>query len=242
MKIKLEDINSSAKEHNWKVITKEYKNLNTEMTFECEEGHRVIAPYSKIRNKWECPVCRRNKLKNQEKKIVAKKKDTYRVLALDQATYVSGFAIFDNKKLIRSGIFETDLQEEIERDNRIKHWLISMIDNWEPDIVALEDIQLQQYNGRNGNVVTYKVLAHLQGILMECLHEEGIKYVIVSSATWRHHCGVKGRTKADKKKSMQILVKDWFDISVTNDESDAIGIGKYVADKYTKKEIYFNFE
>ena len=242
MRIKLEDVIEAASTHSWKVISTEYKNLNTEMTFECEEGHRVIAPYNKIRDKWECPVCRSNKLKNQDKKIIPKKKDSYRVLALDQATYVTGFSIFEDKKLIRSGIFETDLEEEIERDNRVKQWLISMINNWEPDIVALEDIQLQQYKGRNANVVTYKVLAHLQGILMECLYEEGIKYILVPSATWRHYCGVKGRAKPDKKKSMQLLVKDWFDISVTNDESDAIGIGKYVADKYTKKEIYFNFE
>lgn len=242
MKLKLEDIVNEANKHKWKVISTQYQNLKSEMTFECEEGHRITMPYGKVRDKWECPVCKHNQFKNQDRRIVPKKTDTYRVLALDQATYVTGYSIFDNKQLIKSGVFETDLDDEIERDNRIKHWLISMLNNWEPDIVALEDIQLQQYKGKAANVVTYKVLAHLQGILMDCLCEEKIKYVVVPPATWRHYCGVKGRTKVDKKKSMQMLVKEWFDISVTNDESDAIGIGKYVASKYTKKEKYFNFE
>ena len=50
-KLKIEDIRKAAIEQNWKVISYEYKNLNTEMTFECNEGHRVYAPYKKIRDK-----------------------------------------------------------------------------------------------------------------------------------------------------------------------------------------------
>ena len=30
---------------------------------------------------------------------------------------------------------------------------------------------------------------------------------------------------------MKLVVKKWYNISVTNDEADAIGIGKYAADK-----------
>jgi hypothetical protein len=32
---------------------------------------------------------------------------------------------------------------------------------------------------------------------------------------------------------MQNLVKEWFDVSVTDDEADAIGIGKFLSDKYS---------
>ena len=41
---------------------------------------------------------------------------------------------------------------------------------------------------------------------------------------------------------MQLLVKKWFDISVTDDESDAIGIGKYVAETFNKQTEIVQWE
>ena len=100
-----------------------------------------------------------------------------------------------------------------------------------------------EFNPKNGvGLQTYKVLAHLQGILMETCYELNLTYTICSPASWRAHCNVKGKTKSDKKKSMQINVKNWFDVSVTNDEADAIGIGKYVADSYNPKPEIISWE
>lgn len=67
---------------------------------------------------------------------------------------------------------------------------------------------------------------------METCYEKKIEYAICPTNTWRHHCGVTGRTRIDKKRSMQNKAKEWHDITVTDDEADAIGIGKYVADLY----------
>ena len=39
-------------------------------------------------------------------------------------------------------------------------------------------------------------------------------------------------TRSDKKRSMQILIKQWYDISVSDDIADALGIGKYITDTY----------
>ena len=60
-KIRIDDIRKAAIEHNWKLISEEYKNLDTDLVFECEEGHRVYLPYKKVRDKWECPLCKKNK-------------------------------------------------------------------------------------------------------------------------------------------------------------------------------------
>ena len=38
------------------------------------------------------------------------------------------------------------------------------------------------------------------------------------------------------------LVKEWFDISISNDEADAIGIGKYVAEVLNKNVVTYNWE
>ena len=162
-KITISDIRKELEKDNWNILSNEYKNLDSELIFICNEGHEVYSTWKKIRNKKECPICKKNKYIKTEIKVIPKIKNTKRILALDQASHISGWAIYDNDKLIKSGIFETDQFEEMERDTNIKNWLVNMINNWKPDVVGIEDIQLQNINGNVG-VKTYKVLAHLQGI------------------------------------------------------------------------------
>lgn len=237
-RISLEDIKEQLALENWQVISEVYKNLDTEMIFMCPEGHRVYNSWKKIRSKRECPVCKQNHFKEQEQKVIYKKPNEKRVLALDQATYVSGWSIFSNGELLRYGTFETKLEDEIARDTTIKNWLINMIQNWQPDIVAIEGIQYQQNEG----VTTFEKLARLQGILMNCIYELNIPYQVCHTQVWRAHCGVKGKNRSDKKKSMQLIVKEKFDISVSNDCADAIGIGKFVSDTHFKKPTIENWE
>jgi len=241
-KIKIDDIRKAAIEHSWSLISEEYKNLDTDLIFECNEGHRVYLPYKKVRDKWECPVCKQNQYNNFEEKIIPKNKLIQRSIGLDQATHVTGYSIFDGKELIYAGTFEAAAEDEIARDIEIKNWLYQLIFKWDPDIIGIEGIQLQQFNNKTIGVTTYQTLARLQGILMaECYMAE-VDYKIVPPATWRSHCQVKGRTRADRKRSMQMKVKEWFDITVSDDVADAIGIGKYVSDNYKKKVETFNWE
>ena len=238
-KIKIEDIKEELKKDNWELVSEEYQNLESEMIFKCSEGHTVFAPWKKIRLKRDCPICKNNVFKEQDMKIIPKKKGAKRILALDQSTRITGWSIYDSGELIKYGTFITDLDDEIQRDRAIKNWLINMINNWKPEYVGLEGIQYQQ----NMGVTTFETLARLQGILMETLLELNIEYSICPTNTWRAHCQVKGKTRIDKKRSMQLLAKQWFDISVTDDEADAIGIGKFVAEVLIKKvEIFYSEE
>ena len=77
--------------------------------------------------------------------------------------------------------------------------------------------------------------------MMVCC-EQKVPYEICAPASWRTHCGVKGRTRSDKKRSMQNNVKEWFDITVSDDVADAIGIGKYIADTHKKHVEIFDWE
>ena len=238
-RIRIEDIRAELEPYGWKVISDEYVNLDTEMIFECDEGHKVYAPWKKIRQKRECTLCKQNVYKIQEAKIRPKKKNTFRVLGLDQATKVSGYSVFDNKDLIYYGTFEAeDNSNEIIRDSKVKEWLISMVKNWEPDLIGLEGIQYEERVG----VTTFETLARLQGILMETLYELGIPYKICPTQTWRAHCGVKGRHRIEKKRSMKEIAKKLFDIKVTEDEADAIGIGKYLSETSTPVVQIVNWE
>ena len=240
-KIKIDDIRKVAIEHDWELVSCEYKNLDSTLEFICNEGHHVFLPYKKVRDKWECPICRQNQY-NFSDKIIPKEKSIQRSIGLDQATHTTGYSIFDNEKLIFADTFNATAADEIERDIEIKNWLIQLIQNWKPDVIGIEGIQLQQLNNKTVGVTTYQTLARLQGILMATCSEQKIDYVIVPPATWRAHCEVKGRTRIDRKRSMQNKVKEWFDITVSDDIADAIGIGKYISDKHKKKVEIFNWE
>ena len=241
-KIYIDDIRKAAIEHKWELVSEEYKNLDTALEFICDEGHHVFLPYKKVRDKWECPICIKNQYTFFDETIIPKKKNKQRSIGLDQATHITGYSIFDDGELIHAGTFEATAEGEIERDVQIQNWLVQLIANWKPDIIGIEGIQLQQLNNKNVGVTTYQTLARLQGILMATCYDLKVDYVICPPATWRSHCGVKGRTRADRKRSMQLKVKEWFDISVSDDVADAIGIGRYINDKHKKKVEVFNWE
>lgn len=237
-KIKIEMIAEELAADNWEVLSTEYQNLDTEMEFLCNEGHKVYAPWKKIRTKRECPVCKQNRFKQNVGIIKPKIKGENRVLALDQASHITGYSIFDGTNLVSYGTFTAKEEDEAKRFHEIKLWLISMIENWQCDIVGIEGIQFQQ----NMGVTTFQTLARLQGVLMDLCVELNIQYVICPTNTWRAHCGVKGRARTDRKRSMQLLVKEWYDVSVSDDIADAVGIGKYVSDVHQKKTKIINWE
>ena len=237
-RISIDEIQQVVSTDGWKLISDTYKNLDTNLEFQCAAGHTVLAPYKKIRDSRVCPICMRERLKSKEFHNTKKKKDEYRILAVDQATHVSGYAVFSNKDLIDYGTFKTTVEDQIERCIQVKQWLISLIDQYEIDFVGLEGIQYQTAAG----VTTFEALARLQGILAATCVEEKVKYKIVNTNTWRDHCGVKGKTRPDKKRSMQRLVNEWFGINVKDDIADAIGIGKYFCDLQTPKVEIIDWE
>lgn len=242
-KIYLDDIRGALDAEHWTLISDKYTNLDTEMIYECPEGHRVFAPWKKMRTKFVCPTCQSNSILGGAVEIIPKPRGARRVLALDQASHKTGYAIFDNGALVKYGVFHTELDDEIARDNMVKTWLRSMIGNWRPDYIGIEGIQFQEESsGQKMGVTVFQTLARLQGILMETCFDAKVPYEVCPTNTWRHNCGVKGKTRSDKKRSMQLLVKQWYDVSVTDDEADAIGIGHYLSTSVEKTNTIENWE
>lgn len=241
-KIKLDDIQNELRVEGWKLISTSYSNLDSELEYECPEGHRVFASWKKMRGKCECPVCRQNTFKTDQFNIVPKKRGVYRTFAIDQATHVCGWSVFDGNDLIAYGKYNVPDEEEIARTNAVKNWVLSMIDNWHPDKVAIEGIQLQEFSAtRAMGVQVFQALARLQGVLLDAIYTQHLSSEVCHTAQWRSHCGVRGKTRAEKKRSMQDIIKKTYDVSVTDDEADAIGIGKYASSLVPKQQI-FNWE
>lgn len=242
-KIRIEDIQNELSAEGWKVISTEYVNLDTEMTFECPEGHRVFIPWKKLRTKRECPTCKQKVTVEQDDKVLPKPKGAKRTLALDQASKVTGYAIFDDTKLVKYGTFSTSSDDDIERFAMMRAWLLSMISSWHPDYIGIEGIQFQEEGGgQKMGITVFQTLARLQGILMITCHDSKIPFEVCPTNTWRHSCGVKGKTRSDKKRSMQLLVKEWYGVKVTEDEADAIGIGRHLVSYIQKNTQITNWE
>lgn len=244
----INDLKTEFKDLGWELVSDKYTNLSTQLEMICPNNHTIYMSYDKFRKNHICPVCARQHLDLKENiERHPKKKGVKRTLALDQATKTSGWAVYDNTSLIKFGKYEA--KDDKELDNRIvdvKNYLISMIDFWEPDIVILEDIQLQQFGPKSSDnvegVTTFKGLAKLQGVLINVLIENNIEYQVVHTGTWREACGVKGKSRSDKKRSAQIIVKDIYEVNATQDEADAICIGLYATQKKTKNESLMYWE
>lgn len=226
-------INEELTPTGWECVSDKYENLDTPLHFKCNEGHDVYAPWKKIRNRRECPVCMANEYVEVDTKIIPKK-CKQRILALDQSSHITGWCVIDDGQLVKYGTFDAGQGDEAERFNRLRMWFCSMAANWKPDYVGFEGIQFQENSegdkSKRMGVTVFQTLARAQGVLMEAAFGLKLPFEIVPTNTWRSHVGVKGRTRSDKKTSMKLLIKKWYDVSVVDDIADAIGIGKYIAD------------
>ena len=149
------------------------------------------------------------------------------IIALDQSTQLTGYAIFQDRDLIAHGVFSPSGDYE-HRIVKLRQWLLDKLEPLKPNVeVYFEDIQLQDLGGGSIGITTFKKLAHVQGALIVTCIEEDIPYTIVPAATWRKTCGVKGRVRSEYKPAAQAHVLEKYGIQATEDEADAICIGEY---------------
>lgn len=234
-KLKYDDIKAEVEKEGWELLSTSYTNLKTDMSFKCPEGHVNYYSLEKWRRGHVCVTCKENPYSNI--KTTPVKKSGYRILAFDQASITSGWSVFDGEKLVSYGKWTSEGTHSTERIGQTKYWVASMVSKWKPDLLVFEDIQLQKFGDGNEAVLTYKKLAHLQGVLKNFAFENGIPYKVVSPSTWRAYSEIKGKTRTDKKKNAQIKIKKLYDVSVTQDEADAILIGAWAVHEHNQQKI-----
>lgn len=230
MPINVYSVANHLSDNGWTLISTEYKNLNTELEMKCPAGHLQKQTYGQWRKHPICEQCMAgDPYKIKKNKVPIKKIDTQRILALDAATVITGYAIFDDGELVHYGTFKVDREKNTEeRINEVKHWLEAMIDTAEPDFIGIENIQLQSFGHGQYQVEMYRTLANLQGVLIDTAFEHSIDHDLVYPASWRNYCDVgDDRGRENKKRAAQEKVKMWYQQDCTQDEADAICIGKY---------------
>lgn len=145
-----------------------------------------------------------------------------KILSFDQASVVTGYALFDNGQYVDSGVIKKNKDMPIaERVPSMALSICTKIKEVKPDAVIIEDIQNQN------SVKTVIDLARLQGgIIMYCANK-GIPIEIYHPSTWRKTLQFTqgSKTKRDdlKKQATEYIKGLGFDIA-SEDESEAICI------------------
>lgn len=235
--INIYSVRNALEAEGWKLLSDSYKNLKTPLEMQCPQGHTQQQTFENWRKHKLCDICMAGDPYKVKRNNIPKKTDEInRILALDAATGTTGYSVYDNGTLVGYGVFKTNSSlSATARINQVKSWLKAALRAWEPNFVGVENIQLQKYGagGAQAQVKTFQTLANLQGVLLDIIFEAGIDTELVYPSEWRAYCGINdGDQHRDaKKKQAQAKVKIWYSMDCTEDESDAICIGKYFCGK-----------
>lgn len=93
MALKQEQIKAEVEKKGLKLISATgYRNMNSDITVECEHGHQFITSINTIRGfDFECPMCGKKDAFKNPNTLPAKQ--GYRLIAFDQATERFGVSV-----------------------------------------------------------------------------------------------------------------------------------------------------
>ena len=119
-----------------------------------------------------------------------------KTLGLDMSSNKSGYALFDDKKLITYGLWEPkDKMEWRDRVIYMGEQLDDFLKHNEVDQIYCEDVPLMKKNPQ-----TLKILCALQGVLMGICVANNVKVTFISVSTWRSALGLFDKTQKGKER------------------------------------------
>lgn len=148
-----------------------------------------------------------------------------RILALDQSSHISGYAIFIEGNLETYGKITVNDNDIGIRLLKIRQKIEQLINEYDITDVIIEDIQLQ--SNVTNNVATFKVLSEVFGVIQELIIEKNISFTSVLASSWKSKLKIKSRQRQQQKKEAQDLINNLYNKKVSQDEADAICIGIY---------------
>lgn len=145
------------------------------------------------------------------------------LIALDESTTCTGYAVFDDGELIEHGLFSLKSKDVLERVSYIMEEIEELIETYKPNNMIIEDVQITM------NAATTKSLLGLQFMIEVYAHRNNISCETYRTTKWRKILGLSNSRALDRKEKKQETidyVKDKYGIEILkDDESDAIAIG-----------------
>ena len=144
-----------------------------------------------------------------------------KILFLDLSTKSTGYAIGENHELINHGCLTASSNDVVKRIIKIKNQIIQLIKKYNINQIIMEEVLPDTYSH------THKVLTWLQGVVIASATEynPSILYDFLGASTWRAALHIKqGRGVKRQNLKLQDIkyVKDKYNITVNDDEADAI--------------------
>ena len=148
-----------------------------------------------------------------------------KVLALDLSTKSTGWAVFENKKLVDSGCITASSTNVLNRISKITDELRIIYDRYLPDDIIVEEVLPEDVRH---NQQVFKALMYMQAAVALEFNKSGKKLNFYVSSEWRKKCGIRtgrGITRDMVKAADIKFVKDNYNIDANDDVCDAICIG-----------------
>lgn len=145
-----------------------------------------------------------------------------KILAFDQATKVTGYAVIEDGQLMHHGVLSVNASLDITtRMYGMTRMIFNLIREEDPDTVYFEGVE----SVRNERTMLY--LANLQGMCLYAAHEAGYAVNTIDVTAWRHTLGFavgRGVKRADNKAEAVRFVFDAYGVECGDDEAEAICI------------------
>ena len=154
-----------------------------------------------------------------------------KILALDLSTKSTGYAIFNDGKLIDYGCLTASQANPIDRIQKIIIDLDKiLLQHSDISKVYAEEVRPEGTGYGVGNLHTHRLLMYTQAAVAFLLHNKyaEVSFEFIYPSSWRSACGIKnGRgIKRDAAKAADIkFVQETFGLTVNDDIADAIGLG-----------------
>lgn len=158
-----------------------------------------------------------------------------KVIAFDQATKATGYAIYEDTNLVRYGVLLASGQNCFVRMNSMFTQIHQLLSIEIPELVSIEGTQFQQ------NYKVYSELSQMQGVIFASCFLLSISFCIVVPSAWKSHCGVRGRKRKEQKQSAIDIVNS-YGISAPEDACEAILQGKYIIENAKGKKYESDYD
>lgn len=149
-----------------------------------------------------------------------------KLLALDISTRSTGWAVFENKKLIDYGCITSSSTNLIKRIHIITDGIKEILNKYTINKIIVEEVRPEL---GTQNIKTHRALLWVQGYIAIMAYDNfklELEYLYPSE--WRKVCGIKtgsGVRRESLKPQDIAFVKEKYNIDVNDDIADAIGIG-----------------
>lgn len=150
-----------------------------------------------------------------------------KIASFDLSTHSSGWAIFEDNKLIDYGCITSSAKDLIKRIHIMMDGIKEILNKYDIKEIYVEEVRPDI---GNGSLVTHRALMYLQAALEFLIYDNfsNVKIQYIYPSSWRATCGIKngrGTKRATLKELDKQFVKNNYNLDVNDDIADAICIG-----------------